>query len=126
LNSRHGRWVEYLQAYSFVLKHRKGVENQATDTLSRCRFLLSVMNGKVIGFERLKEEYDSCPDFKDIFLTLQSGQSDTIDGFHLEAGYLFKNKLCIPRTSVQDFIAWEIRAGGLAGHFGRDKTIEEV
>jgi hypothetical protein len=127
LNSRHGRWVEYLQAYSFVLKHRKGVENQAADALSCRNFLFSVMTVKVIGFERLKDEYDSCPDFKDIFLELQRGQSNTTNSFRLEAGYLFKtNKLCIPRTLVRDFIVWEIHAGGLAGHFGRDKTIEEV
>jgi hypothetical protein len=94
LNSRHGRWVEYLQAYSFVLKHRKGVENQAADALSLRRFLLSVMNVKVIGFERLKEEYDSCPNFKDTFLALQSQQSDTTDSFRLEAGYLFKKTSC--------------------------------
>jgi hypothetical protein len=127
LNSRHDHLVEYFQAYSLVLKHRKGVENQAVDALSRRSFLLFVMNAKVIGFERLKEEYDSCPDFKDIFLALQSGQSDTTDGFSLEVGYLFKtNKLCIPRTSVRDFIVWETHAGGLARHFGHDKTIEEV
>lgn len=41
LNSRHGRWVEYLQAYSFILKHKKGVENQAADALSRRISLLS-------------------------------------------------------------------------------------
>ncbi|XP_042960456.1 uncharacterized protein LOC122295180 [Carya illinoinensis] len=85
------------------------------------------MNVKVIDFERLKEEYESCPDYRDIFLTLQSGQSDITDGFRLEEGYLFRaNKLCIPRTSVWDFIVWEVHAGGLARHFGRDKTIEEV
>ena len=40
---------------------------------------------------------------------------------------MFKaNKLCIPRTSVRDFLVWEVHAGGLSGHFGRDKTIEEV
>ncbi|KAF5470834.1 hypothetical protein F2P56_011322 [Juglans regia] len=127
LNSRHGRWVEYLQAYSFALKHRKGVENQAADALSRRISFLSIMNVKVIGFERLKEEYESCLDFRDTFLALQSGQSDTTDGFRLEDGYIFKtNKLCIPRTSVRDFIVWEVHAGGLAGHFGRDKTIEEI
>ena len=27
---------------------------------------------------------------------------------------------------MRDFLVWEIHAGGLAGHFGRDKTIEEV
>ena len=29
LNLRHRRWVELLQDYTFVLKHRAGVENQA-------------------------------------------------------------------------------------------------
>lgn len=84
--------------------------------------LSPVMNVKVICFERLKEEYELCLDFKDIFLTLQSGQLDTTDGFCLKIGYLFKsNKLCTPKTLV-----WKIHEEGLARHFGRDKTIEEI
>ena len=27
---------------------------------------------------------------------------------------------------MRDFLVWEIYVGGLASHFGRDKTIEEV
>ena len=27
---------------------------------------------------------------------------------------------------MRDFLVWEIHAGGLAGHFDEDKTIEEV
>ena len=51
LNFRHGNWVEFLQRYYFVVKHRAGVENKATDVLSRRVFLLLVMSVKVIGFE---------------------------------------------------------------------------
>jgi len=69
LNHRHGHWVEYLQAYSFVLEHKSGIENKA-DALSRRVTLLSVMSVEVIGFERLKEEYESCSKFREIYLTL--------------------------------------------------------
>jgi hypothetical protein len=27
---------------------------------------------------------------------------------------------------MRDFLIWEIHVGGLSGHFGRNKTIEEV
>jgi len=30
--------------------------------------------------------------------------------------------LCIPRTSLRDFLLWELRDGGSDGHFDRDKT----
>ena len=35
-------------------------------------------------------------------------------------------ELCIPRTSFRDLLNWEMHAGSLAGHFGRDKTITLV
>ena len=34
MNFRHGNWVEFLQRYHFVVKHRAGVENKAADALS--------------------------------------------------------------------------------------------
>ena len=51
LNFRHDSWVEFLQRYSFMVKHRVGVKNKATDALSRRVSLLSIMSVKVTGFE---------------------------------------------------------------------------
>jgi hypothetical protein len=36
------------------------------------------------------------------------------------------NKLYIPKTFVREFLIWEIYARGFSGHFGRNKSIEEV
>ena len=40
LNQRHMKWVEYLQNFTFVVKHKSGVTNRVADALSRRRFLV--------------------------------------------------------------------------------------
>ena len=39
LNSRHAKWVEFMQSYHFTIKHKLGKLNQGADALSR-RYLL--------------------------------------------------------------------------------------
>ena len=124
LNPRHAKWVEFIQAYTFILKHHAGTENKVADALSHRALLLNSVSTEVIGFEKLKDEYETCPDFSIIFQALNQGPSSDHSEYTLLDGYWFKeNKLCVPKTSLRDFIIWEIHAGGLAGHFGRNKTI---
>ena len=59
LNVRHNKLVEFLQNYTFVLKHNAGVENKVVDALNQHVIILVVMSAEVTGFERLKEEYES-------------------------------------------------------------------
>jgi len=40
LNSRHAKWVEFLESYHFTIKHKSGKLNQGTDTLSQRYFIL--------------------------------------------------------------------------------------
>ena len=47
--------------------------------------------------------------------------------FIIQDGMLFKgNQLCIPRSSMRENLIKEKHSGGLAGHFGRDKTFALV
>ena len=117
--------MEFLQAYTFVLRNKAGTENKAADALSRRISLLVAMSIETTGFERIREEYATCPDFGEIYTMLRDGLAREQDDFFLHDGYLFRaTQLCIPQGSTQDFINLEIHAGGLAGHFGRNKTIE--
>jgi len=60
-------------------------------------------------------------------MELKNETTRKVDEFVLHDGYLFlSRKLCIPRTSLREFLIWELHAGGLAGNFENEKTIEAV
>ena len=85
-----------MQRYYFVVKHRMGVKNKAADALSRRESLLSIMSVKVTRFELLKDDYESCPDFGELYTSLSNAPQPILDDYTLQDGYLFKaNKLCI-------------------------------
>ena len=61
------------------------------------------------------------------YVTLRDGFVQEMDEFLLQDGYLFKFcKLCILRTSLREFLPWEMHAGDPVGHFSQNKTIEAV
>ena len=57
------KWVEFLQSYTFVLKHTSGKSNRVANALSRRQLLLTVMQVEVVGFDELKNLYPEDPDF---------------------------------------------------------------
>ena len=62
------------------------------------------MSTIVSDFERLIADYESCPDFYEIYAELKNGTRE-VDGFVLRDGYLFlSHKLCISRTSLREFL----------------------
>ena len=110
-----------------MINHRVGVANKDANARSRLTVTLYHMSAYVIGFDRLKDEYLACPDFRVIYDVVSNGNCDGYFDFLVENGYLFKvTKLCIPQTSFRDLLIWEMHAGGLVGHFGRDKIISLV
>ncbi|GKF36235.1 RNA-directed DNA polymerase, partial [Tanacetum coccineum] len=76
---------------------------------------------RVQGFDSFRGLYYDDPDFWEIW---SKCDNDRFQQFSKLDGYLFKGtRLCIPLCSLREAIILEGHAGGLAGHFGRDKTL---
>ena len=74
--------------------------------------------------EQIKELYKGDPDFGAIWEACLAGPQNH---FFLRDGFLYKGKqLCVPQGSIRELIIQESHAGGLAGHFGQDKTLQLV
>ncbi|KAK8954475.1 hypothetical protein KSP39_PZI002180 [Platanthera zijinensis] len=127
LGHKHAKWVEYLQDFHYVLKHRAGVENKPADALSRRVTLLQTLRAHVDGLDQIILDYPGCPDFGEIYTALSRDPPEPVNGFQIWEGYLYRGShMCIPSTSYRDYLIWELHAGGAAGHFGRDKSIAIV
>ncbi|GKA31738.1 RNA-directed DNA polymerase [Tanacetum coccineum] len=121
LKPRHAKWVEFIQAFSFVIRHKVGSNNQVADALSRRHSLITTMQIRVQGFDSFRGLYCDDPNFREIWSKCDNGP---FQQFSKLDGYLFYGaRLCIPLCSLREAIILEFHAGGLAGHFGRDKTL---
>ncbi|KAI5405069.1 hypothetical protein KIW84_052010 [Lathyrus oleraceus] len=71
LNKRHAKWVEFLEQFPYVIKHKKGKSNVVADALSRRHVLLSTLETKVFGLEHIKDLYKSDLEFSSNFLACE-------------------------------------------------------
>ncbi|XP_019432645.1 PREDICTED: uncharacterized protein LOC109339632, partial [Lupinus angustifolius] len=122
LNKRHARWVEFLEQFPYVVKHKKGKANVVADALSRRHTLLSTLETKLFGLECIKEQYEHDKDFSQIYASCVHSAHN---GYFRYNEFLFKEKqLCVPKSSIRDVLVRESREGGLMGHFGVQKTLD--
>jgi hypothetical protein len=63
LSSRHAKWINSLQEYSFSIVHKAGASNKVADALSRWHGLLAAMTTYTLGFEHVSETLKEDPDF---------------------------------------------------------------
>ncbi|KAJ9563965.1 hypothetical protein OSB04_009125 [Centaurea solstitialis] len=121
LNPRHAKWVEFLRSFIFVSKYKTGSSNIVADALSKRYAMLNVLGERVLGFSFIKELYLDDPDFSKVF---QDCKERACGSYFIQDGFLFKNnKLCIPKGSIRELLIREVHGGGLAGHFGINKTL---
>ena len=121
LNRRHGKWMEFIETFPYVIRYKQGKENIVADALSRRYVLLSTLDAKLLGFEQIKELYALDYDFGEIYKLCEKHCEGK---FYRFEGFLFReNKLCVPSCSLRDLLVKESHGGGLMGHFGIAKTL---
>ena len=118
--------MEFLQEFSFSLRHRPGRDNRVADALSRRHHTLQISQAAITRFDQLPLLYANCPDFQEAWRS--TAQSTTsLEDYRTQSGFLvFRNRLCIPVGSTRDFLIWELHGGGLVGHFGITKTLSAL
>nr|GEU89373.1 HSP20-like chaperones superfamily protein [Tanacetum cinerariifolium] len=111
----------YAIVFSFLIRHKVGSDNQVADAISRRHSLITTMHIRVQGVDSYRELYCDDPDFREICSKCDNGH---FQQFSKLDGYLFKFAwLGIALCFLREAIILEGHAGGLAGHFGRDKTL---
>ncbi|KAK1594300.1 hypothetical protein QYE76_017694 [Lolium multiflorum] len=120
---RHlAKWVEFIEYFPYIIKHKKGKDNIVADALSRKTMLLTHLDVKIPGLEVLCDLYATDHDFAEPYRLCVIGKA--WEKYHIHDGFLFRaNKLCVPESSVRLLLLQESHAGGLMGHFGREKTL---
>ena len=124
LNKRHGKWVEFIEQFPYVIKYKHGKDNVVADALSRRYALINAVSSKLLGFEHVKNLYINDTDFGNVFVACEHG---AFNSFYRHDSYLFKGKkLCVPRCSMRDLLVLESYCGSLMGHFGVHKTYDTL
>ncbi|RDX76447.1 hypothetical protein CR513_43557, partial [Mucuna pruriens] len=101
----HAKWVEFLEQFPYVIKHKQGKMNLVVNALSRRHTLIVMLETKMLGLDCIKELYEKDIDFN----------------------MLLKGKrLCVPMSSIRQLFVKEAYQGGFMGHFGEIKTFENL
>jgi hypothetical protein len=74
LNKHHAKWIEFIETFSYIIKHKKGKNNVIADAFSRCYTMISQLDHKIFGLESLKEIYATDFDFKYAYENCREGR----------------------------------------------------
>ncbi|KAI0509958.1 hypothetical protein KFK09_010558 [Dendrobium nobile] len=125
VHKMHARWTTFLQRFSFVLKHKSGVQNRVADALSRRAALVLRLQTELQGLQSIQDMYETDKDFAIPWAELSKHSAASFQDYSIAHDYLFKaGLLCIPDSSWREYLIQEMHSGGLAAHAGRTKTLQ--
>lgn len=67
MNQRHAKWVEFLQNFTFVIKHPIGLANKVVDFLSRINLILQKFQISSFGFDEIMDMHESDANFEEAY-----------------------------------------------------------
>ena len=94
--SRHIRWMGFLQQFYLVIKYKKGIHNKVADMLSRPPMNASIiLQNSSLTHESYVEQYAEDKDFKNAYASLTHGKQE--ENYYVHDQLLYHlGKLCIP------------------------------
>jgi hypothetical protein len=115
--SRHFRWMGFLQQFHLVIKYKKCIHNKVADMLSRPVINAStILKYNSLAHESYVEQYARDDDFKDVYMDLTHGNQQL--DYHMHENLLYHlGNICIPRDERENVIR-EAHTSLISGHFG--------
>jgi len=122
--SRHYRWVGFLQQFCLIIRYEKCIHNKVLDMLSRPIINAStILKHNSVLHESYIEQYAQDVDFKDVYPTLSDDKQVEELDYHVKDKLLYHlGKLCIPQIERINIIR-EAHTSLISGRFGVSKTV---
>ncbi|RDX97568.1 hypothetical protein CR513_19657, partial [Mucuna pruriens] len=106
LNKRHVKWIEFLEQFPYVIKHKQDKMNVVSNALSRRHALIAMLETKFFCLDCIKGLYKKDIDFGEPFsMYVHSAIGD----FFRHDDFLFKRKiLCVLVSSIRQLLVNEV------------------
>jgi hypothetical protein len=91
---RHlAKWVEFIESFPYINKHKKGKDNVVVDALSRKNMLFTQLEIKVPGLESLCDLYATDHDFLAPYSMCTGGKG--WHKYHIHDGFLLFSRIIL-------------------------------
>ena len=125
--SRHFRWMGFLQQFHLVIRYKKGIYNKFVDILSwPIVSATTLLKHNSVLHESYIEQYALDNDFQDVYASLSQGNQVKELDYHLHDDLFYHlGKLYIPQGERVNIIR-EAHTSLIAGNFSVSKTVAHL